>query len=69
LSAKPTFSGGSSERDGMSRGWVPASSESSATRAARLAERTDENVATASTRVPPPVANEEIVTQEIIATG
>jgi hypothetical protein len=35
-----------------------------------LAERTDENVATASTRVPPAVASEEMVTQEtIIGTG
>src|SRR5262249_25088748 len=40
-----------------------ARSDSSATRAARFADRTDANVATASTSVPPAVASEEIVTQ------
>jgi hypothetical protein len=38
-------------------------SERSATRAERLADLTELNVATASTSVPPAVANEEIVTQ------
>jgi hypothetical protein len=66
-SAKPTFTGGSSSRDGTSNGWLFAISDSSATRAARLAERTDPNVAAASTSVPPAVASEEIVTQS--ATG
>lgn len=53
----------SSRRDGISTGRSPASSDSSAARAVRLAERTEENVATASTSVPPAVASEEIVTQ------
>ena len=38
-------------------------SDSSAMRAERFDERTAENVATASTRVPPAVANEAIVVQ------
>jgi hypothetical protein len=48
---------------------VAASSDSSATRAARFAERTDEKVAKASTKVPPAVASEEIVTQSATCTG
>lgn len=47
----------------MSTGRSPASSDRSAARAARLAERTDEKVATARTSVPPAVASAEIVTQ------
>ena len=47
----------------MSTGRNPASSDRSAARAARLAERTDENVATARMSVPPAVASAEIVTQ------
>jgi hypothetical protein len=39
----------------------------SAARAARFADRTDPNVATASTKVPPAVAREEIVTQSATA--
>jgi len=38
-------------------------SDRSAARAARLAERTDANVETASTRVPPAVASDAIVAQ------
>src|SRR4051794_33144707 len=63
LSAKLAFCFGPSYRDGMSNGGIPASSDSSATRAARFADRTDPNVATARTSVPPAVANDEIVTQ------
>jgi hypothetical protein len=37
----------------------------SADRAERFAERTDANVAIASTRVPPAVANAEIVAQSV----
>jgi len=40
-----------------------ASSDRSATRDERLAERTEANVAPASTSVPPAVASAEIVTQ------
>jgi hypothetical protein len=40
-----------------------ASSDRSATRDERLAERTDANVAPASTSVPPAVARAEMVTQ------
>ena len=39
-----------------------------ATRADRFAERTDANVATASTKVPTPVASEETVVQLIISS-
>src|SRR5579871_442498 len=67
LSWKPTFWTGSSSRDGTSSGRSPASNERSATRAARLAERTDANVATPSTSVPPAVASDEIVTQSATA--
>ena len=47
----------------MSTGRIPIMSERSATRAERLADLTELNVATASTSVPPAVASEEIVTQ------
>src|SRR5579859_8009565 len=57
------FCGGSSRRDGIRIGRSPTSRLCSAARAERLAERTEENVATASTSVPPAVASEEIVTQ------
>src|SRR5437016_1701684 len=62
----PTFSGASSRCDGTSNGRSPARSDSSATRAAWLADRTDMNVAPASTSVPPAVASDEIVTQSAI---
>src|SRR3954468_2330953 len=62
-SPNPTFSVGSSNRVGTSSGRTLASSDSSASRALRLAERTDAKVATARTSVPPAVASEEIVTQ------
>src|ERR1700722_15723031 len=42
---------------------MPVRSDSSAMRAVRFDERTAENVATASTRVPPAVANDAIVVQ------
>ena len=67
LSAKPTLSGSSPWRLGNSSGRTLASSESSATRAARFADRTEAKVATASTSVPAPVASDEMVTQS--ATG
>ena len=69
LSAKLTLTGGSSGRDGMSSGRMPASNASSATRDERLAERTDANVAAASTSVPPAVASDEMVTQSATRTG
>src|SRR3954468_5189124 len=59
----PTLTIGSSSLDGISNGRTLASNVSSASRALRLAERTDAKVATASTSVPPAVASEEIVTQ------
>ena len=60
---KPTFCGGSSGRVGTSNGRSPASSDRSAARAARFAERTDANVASASTSVAPAVAIDETATQ------
>lgn len=45
------------------------SSDRSAVRAARFADLTELNVATASTSVPPAVASEEIVTQSAISAG
>src|SRR5207237_2300075 len=66
-SVKPIFCSGSPWRDVTSSGRIPARSERSAALAARLAERTDANVAPARTRVPPAVAKEEIATQS--ATG
>jgi hypothetical protein len=65
LSAKPTFCSASWGREGMSSGRIPASSVRSATRAARLADRTDTNVARASTRVPTAVAIEAAVAQSM----
>ena len=47
----------------MSSGRMAVRSDSSAMRADRFDERTAENVATASTSVPPAVANEAIVVQ------
>jgi hypothetical protein len=45
---------------------VPISIDFSATRAERLADLTELNVATANTSVPPAVASDEIVTQSAI---
>jgi hypothetical protein len=50
-------------RDGMSTGRNDSWNASWAVRALRFAERTAENVATASTRVPLAVASEEMVDQ------
>lgn len=61
----PTLSGASSTLEGTSKGRIPASNDSSATRAARLVERTDANVAHAKTSVPAAVAKDEIVTQSV----
>src|SRR5438067_3497856 len=58
-----TFCGGSSARDGTSRGRMPVRSVCSAMRAERLDERTAEYVPAASTSVPPAVASDEIVCQ------
>ena len=66
-SPKRIRSVGSSSRDGIRTGRRPASSDRSATRAERLADLTELNVATASTSVPPAVASEEIVTQSAMA--
>src|SRR5581483_7802762 len=65
-STKPTFCGGSWNREGASTGRMDASSARSVVRAARLPDRTAANVAAASTSVPPAVANEEIVDQSAI---
>ena len=62
-STKPTFCDSSCNRDGISSGRWVASSDRSARRDERLAERTDANVAPARTSVPPAVARAEIVTQ------
>src|SRR6185503_1634743 len=59
----PALTAGASARDWTSRGCCAASSDLSATRAARLAERTDATVTPASTSVPPAEARAEIVTQ------
>src|SRR5437763_3749977 len=66
-SEKLTLSVGSSARDGTRSGRWPASSDCSATRAARFAERTDATVTPASTSVPPADARAEIVTQSATA--
>ena len=68
LSAQAILSGGSSSREGTSTGRNPASRARSAVRAAWLAERTEAKVPTASTRVAPAVAIEEIVAQSVMAT-
>ena len=47
----------------MSSGLTPRRSDCSAMRAVRFAERTEANVATARTSVPPAVASAEIVAQ------
>src|SRR6516225_9999875 len=60
------FSSGSSSRDCTSTGRRCSWSATSAIRAERLADRTEANVATASTSVPPAVASEEIVAQSAI---
>jgi len=60
------LSDGSSSRDGTSTGRSPASNARSAVRAARLAERTEANVPTASTRVAPAVASDAIVAQSVM---
>src|SRR3954447_24636290 len=65
-SMKPTFWSTSSNRDGISSGRRLASTEISATRAARFADLTDANVAAARTSVPPAVASDEMVTQSAI---
>src|SRR5512132_4171764 len=62
-----TLISGSSSREGISSGRSPTWRACSATRADRLADRTEAKVAAASTRVPPAVASEEIVTQSAIA--
>src|SRR5512132_4702881 len=62
-----TLISGSSSREGISSGRSPTWRACSATRADRLADRTEAKVAAASTRVPPAVASEEIVTQSVIA--
>jgi hypothetical protein len=53
----------------MSSGRNPASSDRSATRAARFADLTEAKVAPASTSVPPAVASEEIVTQSAMPSA
>src|SRR5206468_10089675 len=57
----------SSAREGTRSGRCPARSDCSATRAARLAERTEATVTPASTSVPPADARAEIVTQSVTA--
>jgi hypothetical protein len=58
---KKIFCTGSDSRDGMSIGRICTSSCSWATLADRFADRTDENVAIASTSVPPAVASDATV--------
>jgi hypothetical protein len=53
----------------MSSGRTLASRDSSATRAARFADRTDQKVARASTNVPPAVARPEMTTQSNSTSG
>lgn len=65
-SMNPIFSGGSSSRDGTTSGRVRVCRDCSAMRAARFADRTDVNVATARTRVPPAVASDAIVDQSAV---
>src|SRR5580693_6681019 len=64
---KPTFCAGSCGRALNSTGRRPTFSACSDTRAARLAERVEENVAMARTSVPPAVASEAIVLVSAIA--
>src|SRR5205807_5612731 len=68
-STQVTFSMTSSGRAANNSGRSPVSNDASATRAARFAERTDENVATARTSVPPAVASDEIVDQSAMSGG
>ena len=72
-STKRTASGGSLPREGTRTGRIPISSarsaipvERSAIRVERCPASTEENVATASTSVPPAVANEATVGQSVI---
>lgn len=60
------FCFGSWGREGNKTGRRPTWSARSALRAARLAERTDEKVATASTKVPTAVADAETVPQSVV---
>src|SRR5262245_38823908 len=69
LSTNMTFCTGSSRREGASTGRRCSCSAASAIRAERFDERTDANVATASTSVPAPVTNEEIVAQSVARKG
>ena len=59
----PTFTAESSRRDGASSGRRLASSERSAILAVRAPERTEANVASASTRVAAAVAMPDTATQ------
>lgn len=61
--------GASSSRDGASTGRRPTRNDRSAIRAARLAERTEANVAMARTRVPAAVASEATVDQSMAAAA
>jgi len=63
------FSGGSWGRAVSNNGLRPANSDCSATRAARFADRVAENVAIASTSVPPAVASEATVDQSAIRSN
>src|SRR4051812_41216539 len=65
-STKPTFSGGSSRREGTRTGRIPASNARSVARAARLPDRTDANVAAASTSVPAAVPSSATVDSSAI---
>src|SRR5438270_8370539 len=65
-SRKPTFSGGSSSRDGTKTGRMPASKARSVALAARWLERTDANVAAASTSVPAAVPSSATVDSSAI---
>src|SRR5205823_14978681 len=64
---KPALTAGSSVRDGTSSGRWAARRDGSATRAARLAERTEASVTPARASVPPAVASAEIVAQSATA--
>ena len=62
-----TFSSGSWNRVGTSRGRTPARKLCSAIRAERLLERTEEKVATPRTRVPTAVPSEAMVERSAMA--
>src|SRR5215468_3621040 len=68
-SCHPTFCSGSCKRELRNNGRSPASSDRSAVRAARLADRTDANVAAARTSVPAAVASDAIVGQSAMPRG